>query len=143
MLARPCAAVEAEAAGAQLLHDARHARVRVLDVVHRVLVGARLGELQVKVQRLVVAAHQVEEAAGIVADFPAQLAQGHELALALAHGDLLGAAEQAHELDQRRLEALVRLPHGEQPRAHARDVAVVVGAQHVDQAREAALGLVR
>ena len=115
--------------------------MRVLDVVDRILVAALLGELEVKIQRLVVAAHQVKKAAGIVADFGAQLPQRHELRLALAHGDFFRAAEQAHELDQRRLQAIARLTHGDQTGAHARDVTVVVGAEDVDEARKAALAL--
>src|SRR5258708_21615959 len=86
-------------------------------------------------------AHQVEEAAGIVPDLLPQLTQGHDLRLALTHGDLLAAAVEAHELDEGRLQALARLSHGDEAGAHPRDIAVMVRPQHVDEAREAALGL--
>jgi hypothetical protein len=65
--------------------------MRVLDVKDRVLVGPRLGQLHVEVQVLVVAAHHVEEAAGVIADFVAQLAQCDELARARGHLRLLAA----------------------------------------------------
>src|SRR2546429_7918287 len=81
----PRLALEGEAAGGELLHDARYARVRVLDVVHRILVAARLGELEVEVERLVVAAHEIEEAAGGGPDLLAPLAQWHELRPPPAH----------------------------------------------------------
>ena len=44
-------------ASRQLFHDARDARVRVLDVEHRILVGLRLSEFQIEIERLIVAAH--------------------------------------------------------------------------------------
>jgi hypothetical protein len=115
--------------------------MRVLDVIHGVLVAARFRQLEIEVQVLVVAAHQVEQPAGIVAHFIAQLAQRDELAVALAHWNLLGAAEQADELDQAHFQAVAGFAHGHQSAAHARHVAMMVGAQRRSTA-EAALALV-
>ena len=88
-------------------------------------------------------AHQIEEPAGIVADLGAQLPQRHELSFALAHGNLLGAPIQTHELHQIRFQALARLTHGDETGAHARHVPVVVRAEHIDQLRKTALALVQ
>ena len=126
----------------QLLHHRRHARVCVLDVVHGVFVGAGLRQLEVEIERLVVAAQQIEETAGIVAHFVAQIAQRDEVAFALAHRQLLAAAEQAHELHETDLEAVARRAERHQRAAHARDVAVMVRAPDVDQQIVAALPLV-
>ena len=67
--------------------------------------------------------------------------QCHELSLALAHGYALATAEQAHELDQARLEAITRLTHRHQRAAHARHIAMVIRAEHINQACEAAFAL--
>ncbi len=88
------------------------------------------------------ALHQ-EEAGRVHADVVEQVAEGHEGAGALAHLLRLAALEQAHELDDQHLEA----PRGRgrrrrAPRCRPRDVAVVVGAEHVDQQVVPAAGLV-
>ncbi len=114
----------------------------VLDVIDRVLVALGLGEIQVEVQVLVGFAQHVEEAAGIVAHFFAQLAQGDELAGARTHGGLLALAVEHGKLHQRHLEPGFVQAEGLDRPLHARDVAVVVGAPDVDHAREAALVLV-
>ena len=79
------------------------------------------------------AAQQVEEPAGIVADFVAQSAQRDEIAFAFAHGELLAAAEQTHQLHQADLERIRGAAEGHQRAAHARDVAVMIRAPDVDQ----------
>ena len=142
MAASAGGAVDGKPALGGLLQHARDARVRVLHVVDRVVVGLLPGELEVEVERLVVRAHHVDEARGVVADLGAQLPERHELRLALAHGDLLAALPQRDELDHRHLERFGRLAHRREPRAHARDVAVMVGAEDRHQQVEAALALV-
>jgi hypothetical protein len=49
--------------------------VGVLDVIDRVLVALALGQVEVEIEVLVGLAQHVEEAAGVVADLAAQLAQ--------------------------------------------------------------------
>ena len=115
--------------------------MRVLDVVDRVVVRVRLRQLEIEVEVLVVAAHHVEEARRVVADFVAQLAQRDELARARRHLRLLAAAIQRHELQEPDLETVPRLPHRDETRAHACQVAVMIGAQDVDQLLEAPLAL--
>ena len=78
---------------------------------------------------LVGLAQHVEEAAGVVADFLAQLAQGDELAGAGGHRRLLAVAVEHRELHQRHVELLGRQAQRGGRALHARDVAVVVGAQ--------------
>ena len=118
------------------------AGVGVLDVIHRVLVALALGEVEVEIQVLVGLAQHVEEAAGVVADLVAQLAQGDELAGAGGHRRLLAVAVEHRELHQRHVELLGRQAQRLQGALHAGDVAVVVGAPDVDDAVEAALVLV-
>ncbi len=96
-----------ESALLHLPHHAGNARVRVLNVVHGVVVGARGRELQIEIQVLVVAAHDVEQARGIVAHFLAQVAQRDELPRARRHLRLLAAAEQGNELHQAHFEGLL------------------------------------
>src|SRR5690606_36242511 len=132
------AAVVAELLLGQLPEQRADAGVGVLDVVDRVLVAAALGQVQVEIQVLVVAAHHVEEAGGVGADFLAQLAQGDEAAGAGGHLHALAAAEQDGELHQlhldlRRIQTQA-LGRGLEPG----DVAVVVGAEDVDGALAAA-----
>src|SRR5262249_1466500 len=91
----------------------------------------------------VVAAHEVEESAGIIAHFLAQLPQGHELCLTFAHWDFLTTPEQADELDQSHFQAVTRLPHRLEPRAHASHIAMVVSAQHINETLEPALALLQ
>ena len=126
----------------QLPLHARDARVRILDVVDRVVVGSRLGELEVEIQMLVVAAHDVEQPSRIVTHLVAQLAQGDELARTGRHLRLLSAAKQRDELDQAHLETLRRSSESSQTGAQPGDVAVVIGAPHVEQVLEAAFALV-
>ncbi len=142
MAAAPAARSMAKPALGGLLQHARDPRVRVLHVVDRVVVGLLPGELEVEVERLVVRAHHVDEARGVVADLGAQLPSVTNCASRLPIGDLLAALPQRDELDHRHLERFGRLAHRREPRAHARDVAVVVGAEDRHQQVEAALALV-
>ena len=120
----------------------QHPRVRVLHVVDRVLLALLAGQVEVEVERRLVAALHQEEARGVHADVVEQVAERHDGARPLAH--LLGLAplEQADELDDRHLERVRVVPAGREHGAQARDVAVVVGAEHVDQQVVAAPGLV-
>src|SRR6202043_2496821 len=72
-------AVKVETARGELRADTRDARVGVLNVVHRIFIAARFGKLEIKVEVLLVTAHQIEEPAGVVADLAAQPPQRDEL----------------------------------------------------------------
>ena len=114
----------------------------VLHVVDGVVLRAGARQLEVEVERRVVAALQHEEAGRVGADVVDQLVEAHELALALRHPCPLAPLHHVHQLHDRRLEAIgVAAERGDR-RLHPRHVAVVVGAQRVDQALGAALELV-
>ena len=135
--------VERPALLRELAEQRADAGVRVLHVVDGVVVGVRAREVEVEVEVLVVAAHHVEEARRVGAHFLPQLAQGHELAGAGRHLHLLALLEQHRELHQ--LDLQPRRIQAEPLRGglQARDVAVVVGAEDVDRALEAAVELVQ
>ena len=99
-----------EPALAHLALHAGDARMRILNVVHRVVVGTGLGELEIEIQVLIIAAHDVEQASGIISYLIAQLAQGDELPRTRRHLRLLSAAEQRDELNQAHLETFRRPP---------------------------------
>ncbi len=92
--------VVGQSAFPQLAQNTGNARVRVLNVVHRIFVGAGLGQFHVEIQVLVIAAHHVEQPRGIVAHLVAQVPQGDIVARALRHLGFLAAAKQGHDLHQ-------------------------------------------
>ena len=92
---------------------------------------------------LFVAAQDIKEARRIVADFAPQFAQRDELARTRRHLHFLAAAIERHELHQPHVQTIARLAHRDETRANARDVAVVIRAEHVDQLVESALALVQ
>ena len=126
----------------QLPENARNARVRILDVVHRVVIRLRFRDIEIEVEVLVVGAHHVIEARGVITDFLAQLAQRVELAAAGPHLYALAAAIQRHELDELHLEVIRFVTHRLQSCANTRHVTVVVGAQDVNQVIIPAFALV-
>jgi hypothetical protein len=131
-----------DALGARLAQDARDPRVRVLDVVHRVVLRLLPCELQVEVDGGLVAALEQEEARGVGPDVVDQLVEGDEGALPLRHLRPLPALDEVDHLNDLRLEPIRVLSKGADRRAHPRDVPVVVGAEHVDQPIRAPLELV-
>ena len=56
-----------------LAKHARDARVRVLNVIDRVVVRIALGQLHVEVEVLIIRSHDIEKTGGVVANFLAQL----------------------------------------------------------------------
>ena len=78
-------------------------------------------------------ASQKREARGVAADLLEQLLHQHELAHSLRHAHGLAVAQQGDELDDQDLERLGRVAEGLHRRLHPRHVAVVVGAEQVDQ----------
>ena len=88
------------------------------------------------------AAPEHEPAGRVDADVVEQLVEGDEVAAALRHLRPLAAFDDVDEVHDQRLEALgVGAERGDRG-PHPRHVAVVVGAEHVDQPAEAALQLV-
>jgi hypothetical protein len=129
-----------------LLEVAEHAAdagVGILDVVDRVIAGARLGQVEVEIQVLVVGAHDVKEAGGVRAHLVAQLAQRYELPRAGGHLHLLAEAKQHCELQQHDLELVRILAETDRGGAHARHVAMMVRPEHVDRPVETALQFVQ
>ena len=122
--------------------DAGDAGVGVLDVVDRVVVRLAAGELEVEVDRGVVTAPEHEPARRVDADVVEQLVEGDEVAAALRHLRPLAAFDDVDEAHDQRLEALRVGAEGLDRGAHAGHVAMVVGAEDVDQPAEAALELV-
>ena len=90
--------------------QAGDARMGVLDVEDRVVgrLPGRHGE--VEIERAVVPAGEEGEARGILPDLLDQLLHQHELAATLGHAHRLAVAEQGHELDDQRVEALGGCP---------------------------------
>ena len=116
--------------------------MRVLDVVDRVLRVLLAGQLEVEVDRRLVRAREHEPADGVDSDRLDQLVERHEVAAALGHLRLLAALDDVDELQDRDLEPVGLVAERGHHALHAADVAVVVGAEDVDQAVEAAPDLV-
>ena len=115
--------------------------MRVLHVVDRVVLGMALGQFQVEIQVLVVAAHHVEETRRIGADFLAQFAQGDEAAGTRRHLHTHAATEQDGELHQLDLDAAGVEPQPLRRRLQTGDVTMVIGTEDVQGALETAFEL--
>ncbi len=126
----------------QLAENTHDPGVSILDIVHRVVVGLGLGQVQVEVHVLLAFAHDIEEARRVVAHFLAQLAQGDEFAGACGHLHLLATAIEDGELHQQHVQLGGVVAQGGQRGLHARHIAVMVGAPDVDDTRITALQLV-
>ena len=88
------------------------------------------------------AALEHEEARRVGADVVDQLVEGDEVAAALRHLRPLPALDHVDQLHDRHLERVRVEAEGREPRAQPLDVAVVVGAEDVDQPVGAAIELV-
>ncbi len=114
--------------------DPGDARVRVLHVVDRVLVRALLREIDVELDRLVVATRDEVPASRIHADRVEQLVEEHDVATPLGHLLRRAPLDELDELVDQHLERLARMAEHLGERLESRDVAVVIGAENVDQA---------
>ena len=116
--------------------------VRVLHVVDRVVLRLAAGQLEVEVERGVVAALEQEPARGVHPDVVEQVVERHDRARALRHLHALAALGEVDELHDQRSRAVrvaaERLPGD----PHPLDVAVVVGAPDGDHPVVAARELV-
>ena len=104
----------------------------VLHVIDGVVAGLARRHRQVELERAVVTSREEREARGVAPDLFQQLFHQHELAAALGHPHRLPLAEQRDELNDERLERLRGVAERLHRGAHARDVAVMVGAEQVD-----------
>src|SRR3990170_927600 len=77
---------------------ALYPRVAVLHIIDRVFRGLALGEVKVKIELGVRAAHEEEEPARVLANLVHHLAERDELAFALAHRDRHAAPQEGHKL---------------------------------------------
>src|SRR6266540_858003 len=122
--------------------DARNARVRVLDVVDGILLRALRGEVDVDVDRLVGPARDQVPARGVDADRVDQLAEEDDVPAPLRSLLRLTSFDDVDELVDRHLDAIAAVAEPVGERLQARDVAVVIGREHVDDPVEPALELV-
>ena len=120
----------------RLAEDPADPRVDVLDVVDGVLARLLGREVDVDLDRLVVAAVDEEPAREVDAHLVDEVVEEHDVALALRHLRLLAATHEMDELVDQHLDpgrvVAEHLGRGPEPG----DVAVVVGAEHVDRAVE-------
>ena len=126
---------------AGLLQHRAHARMRVLNVVNRIIFRLRTREIDIENELGIGLARYEEEADRIAADYVAQVANRHIASGALADLDLFAAAHHRDHLVQNIVGVAGGNVHRErlQPRANARDRAVMVGALNVDRLRKSAL----
>ena len=113
----------------------------ILDVVDRIGRVLLLGLLDIEVNCLVGRAREHEKARGIGSDFVENLFKAHHLTRALGHANGLAITKEVDHLADDDL-GLARMAKDVTDRLDALDVAVVVGAQDVDAAVEAAVELV-
>ena len=109
----------------------------VLHVVDGVLLRPLLREVDVELDRLIVPPGDEVPARGVDADRVQQVVEEDDVAATLGHLLRLAAFDQVYELVDQNLERLARMPEHLGERLQAADVAVVVGAEHVDQPVEA------
>ena len=123
-------------------HDPGDPRVRVLDVVDRVLLRPLGGEVDVELDRLVVPARDEVPAGGVDADLVDQLGEEDDVAAALRHRLRLVALLEVDELVDQHLDPLRVVAEHRRRGRQPQHVPVVIGAEHVDRPVEAALELV-
>ena len=128
---------------AGLLQHRAHARMRVLNVVNRIIFRLRTREIDIENELGIGLARYEEEADRIAADFVDQVANRHIASGALADLDLFAAAHHRDHLVQNIIGIAGRNAHSEglQAGAYTRDRAVMVGALHVDRSHEPAFPL--
>ena len=111
--------------------------MRVLDVEDGVLRGLLGREVDVDVDRLVVAARDEVPAGRVDADLVDEVVQEHDVAAALGHLRRLASLRQVDELVDQHLERLTRVAEHLGQRLQAADVAVVIGPEDVHEVVEA------
>src|SRR3954465_2310361 len=119
--------------------DARNARVRVLHVVDGILVGPLPGEVDVDLHRLLVPAGEEVPPGGVDADLVQEVVEKDDVAAPLRHFPRFAGLGELDELVDQHFDGGGIVPEGAGDRLQARNVAVVVGAQHVDETVVAAV----
>ena len=123
------------------LHAA-DARMRILQVVNRVVAGLFARKIEVEVHVMLGFTHDVKEARGVAADVFAQLLERHELTRAGRHRYLFTLFEQVGKLHQVYLEVIRDIAQRRKRGLDPRDVTVVIGTPDVDDLVESAIELV-
>ena len=126
----------------RITQNARNPGVRVLHVVDGVFLRPLGGEVDVDVDRLVVPARHQIPPRRVDADLVDQLVQEDHVAPALRDLLRLAALDDVHELVDQDLDALGVVAEHRRRGLEPADVAVMVGAENVDCAVEAAFQLV-
>ena len=128
----------------RLAEDPADPGVDVLDVVDGVLARLLGREVDVDLDRLVVAAVDEEPAGEVDADLVDEVVEEDHVALALRHLRLLAAADEMDELVDQELDPRRVVAEHLAPRPRARPTyAVVVGAEDVDRRVEPRSSLCR
>ena len=125
-----------------LAHNAGNARMHVLHIIYRVVIGFFLGQLQVKIKRAFMVTRQKDKAGCIPADFIDHFPEGFKLAGTGRHGDRLPPAQKIHQLDQDDVELIPPVPAGFNGRLHTGDIPVVIRTPHIDHTFKAPFILV-
>ena len=123
----------------RVAEDPGDARVRVLDVVDGVLLRPLGREVDVELDRLVVAARDEVPARCVDADRVEELVEEDDVAAPLRHLLRLARPRRGGRAGRSSTSTdVARVAEHLRERLQARDVAVVVGAEHVDEPVEAA-----
>ncbi len=122
--------------------DRRQSRVGVLHVVDRVLVRGAGPQFEVDVDALVHRGPHERVARGVDADRLDEVVESDDGAGPLAHLHGLATADEVDHLADHHLDGVGVVAEGRRGGLEARDVAVVVGPEHVDAQVEAARALV-
>lgn len=112
-----------------------------LHVEDGVVHGLRDDDTEVDSLRRVERLQEVREASGIRTDLVEHIAELDDVTRALGDLHLDAVLHQPHELRDGHLELLGSVPERLDRRPHPSDVAVVIGAPHIDEQIEAALKL--
>ena len=132
---------EAEVGG--VARQRRQPGVRVLHVVDRVFAGRRRPQRQVDVDRGVHRRADQRVAGGVDPDGLDEVVEGDDGAGPLAHPHRLAVADQVDHLADQHLDGVGVVAECGGGGLEPGDVAVVVGAEHVDAQVESALALVQ
>ncbi len=132
-------------AGPQLLHHAAHPGAGVLHVVHRIVVGLGLGELEVEIHVLLASTHHIVETRGIGTDLVDELAQRDKLTRPGRHRQPLIPAVENGELDQENIQGSITTPDPQTLEGPADPgyIAMVIGPPNIDNAGEPAIELIQ
>ena len=113
--------------------EAANSCMRVLHIVHRVVAGTLLGQLQIKLQVGLGIPHEKIKLRRISPNLINHFPHGDELTGPLGHLHFDAVPEQLHQLNQHDLETIFWMSVGLHDGLHAWNIPVVVGTEHIDQ----------